>query len=302
MPRTIIPISIRRLAAVGAVILAVTALLASQTAADHGLGHNGETMTLSKDSDISDGESITVNLSSFLPGASITVVTCFNFPAAGPADCELSNYGQHTATAGNDGTATVEYPVRVIAGRCDHENQCWIVAGDGLGPNANYAGVVVSFSGTGDSGAAESPAAGEPAAEGTADGSGGDAGAGSMASMVLSKATNLSDGETVTAELSGWPAGATVTLVTCFVFPATSPADCDTSNYGRFSATAGDDGSGSVDYQVSMIPGRCDPDNSCFVVASDAIGPQANSAMVPVTFASAVGDGAMEPPADNAAG
>jgi len=56
VPRTIIPISIRRLAAVGAVILAVTALLASQTAADHGLGHNGETMTLSKDSDISDGE------------------------------------------------------------------------------------------------------------------------------------------------------------------------------------------------------------------------------------------------------
>ena len=134
-----------RLGAAGAAVLALAALAVSPALADHGLGHNGETMTVSKDADIADGETVTVELTSFLPDASITVVTCYNFPSAGPADCELSNYGQHTATADADGMATVEYPVSVIPGRCDHENPCHIVAGDGIGPNANYAGVQVTF-------------------------------------------------------------------------------------------------------------------------------------------------------------
>lgn len=138
---------IRRLAVTGAVLVAVAALTASHTSADHGLGHNGETMSLSKSSGITDGETITVSLSSFLPGKTITVVTCFNFPAVGPADCELSNYGQHTTTSADDGTASLEYPVMVIAGRCDHENSCFIVAGDGFGPDANYAGVEITFAG-----------------------------------------------------------------------------------------------------------------------------------------------------------
>ena len=134
-----------RLAAAGAAVLALAALAVSPALADHGLGHNGETMTLSKEADIVDGETVTVELTSFLPDASITVVTCYNFPAVGPADCELSNYGQHTTTADADGMATVEYPVSVVEGRCDHENPCYIVAGDGIGPNANYAGVEITF-------------------------------------------------------------------------------------------------------------------------------------------------------------
>ncbi len=165
MSTPIIPTLIRRLAVAGAVILAVTALVASHTSADHGLGHNGETMTLSKSSGITDGETITVDLSSFLPGKTITVVTCFNYPAVGPADCELSNYGQHTATSADDGTASLEYPVMVIPGRCDHENPCFIVAGDGFGPDANYAGVEITFAGPG--GAVEEPTEEEPAAEET---------------------------------------------------------------------------------------------------------------------------------------
>lgn len=134
-----------RLAAASAAVLALAALAVSPALADHGLGHNGETMTLSKEADIADGETVTVELTSFLPDASITVVTCYNFPAVGPTDCELSNYGQHTTTADADGMATVEYPVSVVEGRCDHENPCYIVAGDGIGPNANYAGVQVTF-------------------------------------------------------------------------------------------------------------------------------------------------------------
>lgn len=163
MAETIIPTFIRRLAVAGVVILAVTALVASQTSADHGLGHNGETMTLPVSSDITDGETITVNLSSFLPGVTITVVTCFNFPAVGPADCELSNYGMHTTTSAADGTATLDYPVMVIPGRCDHENPCFIVAADGFGPNANYAGTEIRFAGPG--GATEEPAEEDPPTE-----------------------------------------------------------------------------------------------------------------------------------------
>lgn len=144
-PAASAPRRLVRLGAAGAAVLALAALGVSPALADHGLGHNGETMTVSKDADIADGETVTVELTSFLPDASITVVTCYNFPSAGPADCELSNYGQHTATAGADGTATVEYPVSVVPGRCDHENPCHIVAGDGIGPNANYAGVQVTF-------------------------------------------------------------------------------------------------------------------------------------------------------------
>lgn len=144
-PPTLIPRLLGQLGAAGAAVLALAALAVSPALADHGLGHNGETMTLSKEADIADGETVTVTLTSFLPDASITVVTCYNFPSAGPADCELSNYGQHTATADADGMATVEYPVSVVPGRCDHENSCFIVAGDGIGPNANYAGVEVTF-------------------------------------------------------------------------------------------------------------------------------------------------------------
>jgi hypothetical protein len=167
--KPIIPTSIRRLAVAGAVILAVTALAASHTSADHGLGHNGETMTLSKSSGITDGETITVNLSSFLAGKTVTVVTCFNFPAAGPADCELSNYGRHTATVDDGGSATLEYPVMVVSGKCDHENPCFIVAGDGLGPDANYAGVEITFAGPGGATEEEPSEEETPAEEGQTD-------------------------------------------------------------------------------------------------------------------------------------
>ncbi len=116
--------------------------------ADHGEGHNGETMELSKSEGIADGEVVTVTLTSWLPGNTATIVTCFRYPAAGPADCELSNYGQHTAQIGDDGTATYDYPVAVVPGRCDETTPCYIVAGDGFGPDANYASQLVTFAGS----------------------------------------------------------------------------------------------------------------------------------------------------------
>lgn len=137
--------TIRRLLIAGVAITLVGLSVAPAAVADHGLGHNGETMELSKSEDIEDGEVVTVTLTSWLPGNTATIVTCFNFPAVGPADCELSNYGMHIVTIGDDGTATYDYPVAVVPGRCDENNSCFVVAGDGIGGNANYAGVPITF-------------------------------------------------------------------------------------------------------------------------------------------------------------
>ncbi len=137
--------TIRRLLIAGVAITLVGLSVVPVATADHGLGHNGETLELSKSEDIEDGEVVTVTLTSWLPGNTATIVTCFNFPAVGPADCELSNYGMHIVTIGDDGTATYDYPVAVVPGRCDVDNSCFIVAGDGIGGNANYAGQAITF-------------------------------------------------------------------------------------------------------------------------------------------------------------
>ncbi len=126
-------------------VLLASAAAASPAAADHGEGHNGETLELSKSEGLMDGEVVTVTLTSWLPGKTATVVTCYVYPAAGPADCELSNYGTHTTTIADDGTGTVEYPIAVVPGRCDHDNPCLVVAGDGFGANANYAAQQITF-------------------------------------------------------------------------------------------------------------------------------------------------------------
>ncbi len=127
-------------------VMALASLVALPAAfADHGEGHNGETMEVSKSEGIEDGDVITVTLTSWLPGKTATIVTCYNYPAVGPADCELSNYGTHIVEIAEDGTATIDYPVSVIPLRCDADNPCFIVAGDGFGPAANYAAQPVTF-------------------------------------------------------------------------------------------------------------------------------------------------------------
>ena len=137
--------TIGRLLVASAAAMLAAAALAPAAIADHGEGHNGETLELSKSEGLVDGEVVTVTLTSWLPGKTATVVTCYVYPAAGPADCELSNYGTHTATIADDGTATLEYPISIVPGRCDHTTPCLVVAGDGFGANANYAAQEFTF-------------------------------------------------------------------------------------------------------------------------------------------------------------
>jgi hypothetical protein len=90
-------------------------------------------------------EVVTVTGHGYEPGATLTVVQCFKFPVTGPADCELSNYGQYTAEVGADGSASIDYVVNVVEGRCDATTPCFIVASDGIGAAANAVGVEVTF-------------------------------------------------------------------------------------------------------------------------------------------------------------
>ena len=152
--------SIRRLLFAGVVVALAGILVAPAAVADHGEGHNGETLELSKSEDLQDGDLVTVTLTSWLPGNTATVVTCYTYPAAGPADCELSNYGMHIVMISEDGTGSIDYPVVIVPGRCDETTACFVVAGDGFGPSANYAAQEFTF-------AAASAAEPEPTPEPT---------------------------------------------------------------------------------------------------------------------------------------
>lgn len=148
---------LRYLAAATTLLAAASFLAASPAMADHGNEdeHIDGEMTVSNDTDINDGDLITVELSNWNPDSTITVVTCWSFPIAGPGDCSLANYGMHTATVAADGTATVEYPVKLLD-RCVSEGQCYIVASDGIGPASNSAAAAITFAAT------EPPATTEP--------------------------------------------------------------------------------------------------------------------------------------------
>jgi len=136
---------IRRILTSVALILGILGLLSAPALADHGVAHNGETAEISESEGLAQDDVVTVTGIGYAPGSTLTVVQCFIFPAAGPADCELSNYGQFTAAVGDDGMASVDYTVNIVEGRCDADNPCFIVISDGIGPAANGVGMEVTF-------------------------------------------------------------------------------------------------------------------------------------------------------------
>jgi len=139
------PDMIRKLLVFSTVLVALLGLISAPAFADHGVAHNGETADVSNTEGLAQDQVVTVTGHGYEPGATLTVVQCFIFPAAGPADCELSNYGQYTAEVGADGSASIDYVVNVVEGRCDATTPCFIVASDGIGPAANAVAVEVTF-------------------------------------------------------------------------------------------------------------------------------------------------------------
>ncbi len=176
---------IRRTFLLLGLVVASIGLCANSAGADHAVAHNGETAEISKSDGLVQDETVTVTGIGYAPGSTLTVVQCFIFPAAGPTDCELSNFGQFTAEVGDDGVGTVDYVVNVVEGRCDPANPCFVVVSDGIGPSANGVGLEVTFAdAAADEAAAEQAAADEAAAEpvATEDDGTTDAAAGSDAS------------------------------------------------------------------------------------------------------------------------
>jgi len=136
---------LRRITSAAALVLGVLALFTAPALADHGQAHNGETAEISETEDLAQDDVVTVTGIGYAPGSTLTVVQCFIFPATGPADCELSNYGQFTAEVGDDGTASIDYTVNIVEGKCDADNPCFVVISDNIGPAANAIGMEVTF-------------------------------------------------------------------------------------------------------------------------------------------------------------
>ncbi|MGI9605767.1 MAG: neocarzinostatin apoprotein domain-containing protein [Acidimicrobiales bacterium] len=136
---------LRRITTALVLVLGVFGLMAAPAFADHGQAHNGETAEISESEGLAQDDVVTVTGIGYAPGSTLTVVQCFIFPAAGPNDCELSNYGQFTGTVGDDGSASVDYSVNIVDGRCDADTPCFIVISDGIGAAANAIGMEVTF-------------------------------------------------------------------------------------------------------------------------------------------------------------
>ena len=136
---------IRKLLVFSTVFVALLSLISAPAFADHGVAHNGETADVSETEGLVQDQVVAVTGHGYEPGATLTVVQCFRFPAKGPADCELSNYGQYVIEVGADGSATIDYAVNVVDGRCDATTPCFIVISDGFGAAANAVGTEVTF-------------------------------------------------------------------------------------------------------------------------------------------------------------
>jgi hypothetical protein len=266
---------IRRLLVFSTVLVVLLGLISAPAFADHGVAHNGETADVSKTEGLVQDQVVTVTGHGYEPGATLTVVQCFRFPAKGPADCELSNYGQYVLKVGADGSASIDYAVNVVDGRCDATTPCFIVVSDGIGAAANAVGTEVTFAEVAPATTTAPITTAAPAATTAAP----------AATADVSKTEGLAQDQVVTVTGHGYESGATLTVVQCFRFPVAGPADCELSNYGQYTAEVGADGSASIDYAVNVVEGRCDATTPCFIVVSDGIGAAANAVGTEVTFA-----------------
>ena len=280
---------IRRLLVFSTVLVALLGLISAPAFADHGVAHNGETADVSKTEGLVQDQVLTVTGHGYEPGATLTVVQCFKFPPTGPFDCELSNYGQYTAEVGADGSASTDYAVIVVEGRCDATTPCFIVVSDGIGPAANAVGTEVTFAEGAPATTTAPTTTAAPAATTAAPAATTAAPAATTAAPAatadVSKTEGLAQDQVVTVTGHGYESGATLTVVQCFRFTVAGPADCELSNYGQYTAEVGADGSASIDYAVNVVEGRCDATTPCFIVVSDGIGAAAIAVGIEVTFA-----------------
>ena len=106
--------------------------------------------------------------------------------------------------------------------------------------------------------------------------------------VTVEPATGLADGDTIVVNITGFGAGAEVTLAQCGVWPVAGPTDCDLATFGDYVIVADDAGAGSGEFVVfvgTRDAVTCNAETPCYIVASDGIGADSVAAGVEITFA-----------------
>lgn len=114
---------------------------------------------------LTDGATVVVTISGFASGAEVTLAQCVVWPLTGPNDCDLANYGDYVIVADESGGGTSEFEVFVgtrDAITCDAETPCYLVASEGIGPDAPAAVAELTFAGDDDPAAIPEDAPTEP--------------------------------------------------------------------------------------------------------------------------------------------
>jgi len=101
-----------------------------------------------------------------------------------------------------------------------------------------------------------------------------------------SATTGLSDGQTVSVDYSGFPAGATIAVVQCTSEAPASNTECDEERLALGSSDP--NGAGTAEFTVhtgaiGTAGGTCDAGSSCAIVVTDF--PVTTSVAIPITFA-----------------
>lgn len=247
--------------AAGAIFVPVTAAHAATPA-----------ITVTPNTGLSDGDSVTVAGTGYTAGATVAVLECSKTPPTATTDCDLTAIATNTATVGADGTFSKTITVHtgtIGTGTCDSTvTTCGIVAGNESN-QAESASAGITFKATGPAGP----------------------------TVTVTPATGVKNGDTVSVSGTGFPASTAVNALECGA-DATTISDCDTSTVksGTTDASGAFTGVMVTVHTGAVGDKTCSDGGSCGIVASTAATPAdqstTNTALGTFKFAGATQTGA----------
>jgi hypothetical protein len=245
---------------VGAVGVAAGAILVPAAAAHAAV----PSITVTPNTGLADGDSVTVAGTGYTAGATIAVLECADAPVTASTQCDLSAIATNTATAGTDGTFTKSITVHtgmVGSGTCAAgSSTCAIVAGNEA-DQTESASSPLTFAAAGPS-------------------------------ITVTPNTGLADGDSVTVAGTGYTAGATIAVLECADAPVTASTQCDLSAIATNTATAGTDGTFTKSITVhtgTVGSGTCAVGSSTCAIVAGNEADQTESASEAISFAGPTG-------------
>lgn len=245
--------------AAGAIFVPVTAAHAATPA-----------ITVTPNTGLSDGDSVTVAGTGYTAGATVAVLECAKTPATASTDCDLTAIATNTATVGADGTFSKAITVHtgtIGTGTCDSTSTtCGITAGNEAN-QTEAASAGITFKSTTPAGPA----------------------------VTVTPATGVKDGDTVSVSGTGFPASQpTVYALECG--GTGGQADCDISTLNASGSTDASGSFGPISIKVhtgAVGDKTCNAGDTCYIAAATSTTPDAtNSATGSFTFAGATTTGA----------